>query len=514
MIEIPETRRAGYLRTCRILSVLSFLTALVYLKWLIFDARADNVWLFGLLLGAEVFNVTQAIGFWLTISNQKWITPPVPDFLTTDETVDVYITVYNEPIEIVERTLNAAMHIRHPRKAVYILDDGKMPQMEQLARTYRAGYLIRNDNRGAKAGNLNEAMKRTNGTYVVILDADHVPSPEFLERTLGAFEDPKIAFVQTPQVYANRGINRVAAGAHDQQGLFYGPILRGKNASGSVFSCGTNVVFRRSAFDAIGGMPEDSITEDLRVSLLLMERGYRSIYLPVVLARGIGPVDVGSFFSQQFRWARGGLEILFHRSPFYKGMGLQTRIQFGLGFWYWFTGWAYTAYLILPVAYLVFGVRPVQVPNQYPAYFLPYIIMTLVTLGYASDMKLSFKGLWFTLGSFPVFVQAFVSAIGGKAARFVVTSKKGSEVTLRPVRVHIFVVLTLVASIVYGIVVRGFNPSVMNNVGFAVGHILLVQGFIRYALRPEMPAYAVLDSFETIEVEPAGGAGQAEGEAG
>ncbi len=514
MIEIPAARRVGYLRTCRILSLMSLLTAIVYLKWLFFDARPDNIWLFGMLLGAEAFNITQAMGFWLTISGQKWVEPETPDFSATRETVDVYITVYNEPTEIVERTLRAALHIRHPRKAVYILDDGKMPQMEELARRYRAGYLIRKDNRGAKAGNLNEAMKRTNGDFVLILDADHVPSPEFLERTMGAFSDPNIGFVQTPQVYANRGLNRVAAGAHDQQGLFYGPILRGKNSTGSVFSCGTNVVFRRAAFDSIGGMPEDSITEDLRVSLLLLKKGYRSLYLPVVLARGIGPVDVGSFFSQQFRWARGGLEILFHRSPFFREMGVMTRIQYGLGFLYWFTGWAYVAYLILPVAYLVFGLRPVQVPNQYPAYFLPYIVMTLITLGYASDMKLSFKGLWFTLGSFPVFVQAFFSAIGGKAARFVVTSKQGSQVSLRPVRVHVAVVVVLMVSIVYGLVVRGFNPSVMNNVGFAVGHILLVQGFIRYALRPEAPTYAVLDAFETVEGPQPGEVASVESEAG
>lgn len=500
MIEIAPERRVGYLRTCRILSAVSLLAALVYLKWLVFDARPDNVALFALLVGAEMFNIVQAMGFWYTISTQQWIDTTAKSFARSTETVDIYVTVYGEPVEVVERTVAAAMRIRHPRKAVWVLDDGKMPQIEEMARRLGTGYLIRRDNRGAKAGNLNEAMKRTNGEFVVIFDADHVPVPEFLEQTLGGFADPAVAFVQTPQVYSNKPVNRVAAGANDQQGLFYGPIMRGKNATGAVFSCGTNVVFRRSAFDEIGGMPEDSITEDLRVSLLLLKAGFRSIYVPKVLARGIGPVDVGSFFSQQFRWARGGLEILFHRKPFFKGMRLGTRIQYSLGFLYWFTGWVYSAYLVLPIAYLFFGLRPVQVPNQYPAYFVPYIIATLITLGYASDFKLSFSGLWFTLGSFPVFIKAFFSAIGGKAARFVVTSKGASQLSLRPVRVHIAVVAALTAAVVYGLAKYGFTPSVMNNVGFAVGHILLVQGFIRYALRADASQFAQRDVFA-----PAGG---------
>jgi len=495
VIEIKRSRRATYLKTCRLLSLLSVVTAVFYLKWLLFDARPDNHVLFWMLVSAEAFNITQAMGFWYTISTQRWIEPKVPDFCKSLETVDIYVTVCGEPGDIVERTVTAAMRVRHPRKAVWVLDDARMPQIEEIAKRLGAGYLIRRDNRGAKAGNLNEAMKRTNGDFVVIFDADHVPAPEFLEKTLGAFSDERVSFVQTPQVYSNKASNRVAAGANDQQGLFYGPIMRGKNACGAVFSCGTNVVFRRSAFDEIGGMPEDSITEDLRVSLLLLKAGYRSVYVPIILARGLGPVDVGGFFSQQFRWARGGLEILLHRKPFFKGMGWATGIQYSLGFLYWFTGWAYAAYLVLPLAYLFFGVRPVQVPNQYPVYFLPYIVATLVTLGYASDYKLSFSGLWFTLGSFPVFIKAFFSALGGGAARFVVTSKERSKVSLRPVRVHIVVVTALAVAVVYGIVTYGFTPSVMNNVAFALGHILLMQGFIRYAIRPDASVSETRDVF-------------------
>jgi cellulose synthase (UDP-forming) len=487
MIHIARERRRAYLRTCRILSVVSAVFAIVYVKWLFVDARPDNHILFAFLVAAESFNIIQAVGFWYTISIQKWTEPAEMRFSATAETVDIFITVCGEPREIVERTIRGAMAVRHPRKNVWVLDDGRDHEMEVLAYVNGAGYLTRPMNRGAKAGNINDAMKRTHGDYIVIFDADHVPRPDFLEKTLGAFTGPKIAFVQTPQSYANRVNNRVAWGAHDQQRLFYGPIMRGKLSVNAAFSCGTNVIFRRSALQSIGGMPEDSITEDLRVTLMLFEKGYTSEYVPIVLAHGMGPLDVSGFFSQQLRWARGGLEILFRRKPFYKGMSAGAGIQFALSFWYWFTGFAYAVYLMLPVAFLLFGQRPVQAPNEYPIYFLPYVIATLVTMTYAADFDLTFRGVWFTLASFPVHFAALVSALFGRDAKFIVTSKSASSHSLRPVAVHITAIVVLAFSIVFGLWRWGFNPSVMNNVAFAAGHILLLQGFVRYARRPEVP---------------------------
>jgi len=235
--------------------------------------------LFGLLAAAETFNIIQAAGFWYTISTQKWTEPVTLDFSATDDTVDIFITVCGEPYEIVERTVRGATAIRHPRKTVWVLDDGRDQEIELLAYVNGASYLTRRVNRGAKAGNINDAMKHSNGQFVVIFDADHVPRPDFLEKTMGAFMNRRVAFVQTPQSYANRVENRVAWGAHEQQRLFYGPIMRGRLSADAAFSCGTNVIFRRSALQAVGGMPEDSITEDLRVSLLLLEKGYTSEYI-------------------------------------------------------------------------------------------------------------------------------------------------------------------------------------------------------------------------------------------
>ncbi|NTU71469.1 MAG: glycosyltransferase [Coriobacteriia bacterium] len=494
MIEIPRERRATYLRNCRILSVIAAVFALVYLRWLLLVAKPENLFLYWILVIAEVFNIVQAAGYWITVSRQRWTEPELADFSSSEESIDIFVTVMGEPIDIVEKTVAAAARIRHPRAHVWLLDDGKSPQVRDLASRYPVGYIVRDNNRGAKAGNINHALSMTHGDYFAIFDADQIAHPEFLEVVMGVFEDQKVAFVQTPQVYYNRPENRVAAGAHDQQALFYGPILRGKNGSGAVFSCGTNVVFRRSAIEAIGGIPEDSVTEDLRASLLLLDKGFTSEYVAKVVAEGLGPMDVGSYFNQQFRWGRGGLEILFKRRPFSAKMRPAQAFQYALSFIYWFTGWAYLSYLLLPAFYLFAGARPVQVPNNYPVHFLPYVLSALALLVYSGNYQLRFDALWFTLASFPVQIKSLFSVFSATPGKFVVTPKTRGRVTLKPVRWQIAVLAGLTLAAVYGLLTQGPQPSVINNVAWIVAHVVILQGFVRYSVNPATPEYEESDT--------------------
>jgi len=485
MIEIPTERRRAYLRTCRLLAVLSTVAAAAYLKWLLFDALPDNHALYWVLVAAELFNIAQAAGFWLTISFQRWSEPAPHDASQTRESVDLFVTVRGEPLDVIETTVAAAIRVRHPRARVWILDDGASGDVRRLAAKLSAGYLPRVRHEGAKAGNVNHGLRSTGGTFFAIFDADQAPHPDFLERTLGVFADPLVAFVQTPQVYRNRSTNRVAAGAHDQQSLFYGPIMRGKNGFGAVFCCGTNVVFRRSAVYSIGGIPEDSITEDLRASLLLAKRGYRSAYVSAVLAEGLGPMDVESYFKQQYRWGRGGLDILFKRRPYSFRMSAGQWLQYSLGFMYWFTGFAYLSYLVLPITYLGAGLRPIQVPNDYPVHFIPYVMLALATIIYASDFQVSFDALRFTLASFPVHIHSLLSTLTTGRTRFVVTPKNRSKASLRAVWPQLTVIVILFASAVYGLMTQGPVPSVVNNVAWVGAHIAILLGFVELTLFPE-----------------------------
>jgi cellulose synthase (UDP-forming) len=168
--------------------------------------------------------------------------------------VDVFITTYNEPVDLVRLTMEAALRIDWPRLKVHVLDDGARPQMLAVAKELGAGYITRGGEwtgkpRHAKAGNVNNALMETDGEFILILDADQIPDPHIVRRTIGYFRDPRLAFVQTPQVFYN-----VPPG--DPFGadapLFYGPIMRGKDGWDAAFFCGSNALLRREALLQLG----------------------------------------------------------------------------------------------------------------------------------------------------------------------------------------------------------------------------------------------------------------------
>ncbi|HEU5431750.1 MAG TPA: glycosyltransferase, partial [Thermomicrobiales bacterium] len=198
------------------------------------------------LLAAETYSFIGACLFGLGMWRwRRRSTHPRP---RGDETVDVFITCYNEPVAIVRETVRAALAIRHPAN-VYLCDDGASPAMRAMAAAEGCGYLTRSEEwdgkeRHAKAGNLTNALNQTSGEFVLILDADQMPLPEILDETLGYFADPKVAFVQTPQWFRN-----IAAGdpLGNQAPLFYGPIQEAKDGWNASFFCGSNAVLRRDA---------------------------------------------------------------------------------------------------------------------------------------------------------------------------------------------------------------------------------------------------------------------------
>ena len=339
----------------RLLIPVNVVLALWYFEWLLRPARIGNPVLFGLLATAEIFNLVQAAGFWWTTwhAHDRRPAPPWPGPLPE---VDVLIPVYNEPLDVVAPTLAAAAQMRCGRVTVHLLDDAGRPELAGLARETGAEYIRRGRNTGAKAGNLNHALARITAPFVAIFDCDHVPDSRFLEATLGWLRNENVAFVQTPQYYANASSGQLAAAAASQQSLFFGGIARGKDGLGSMFCCGTNVVFRRSALDDVGGFPEDSLTEDFQLSVLLHERGWRSVYVNEVLAQGLGPEDMASYVSQQARWARGCLSAL--PAVMRAGLSWRTRLQYMFSSMFFLSGWTFALYMALPVIRIFFGLQP------------------------------------------------------------------------------------------------------------------------------------------------------------
>jgi cellulose synthase (UDP-forming) len=397
--------------------------------------------------------------------------------------------VYDEPIDVVEPTVAAAAALHGADVRVWLLDDGKSPAMRALAGRYRAGYLTRERNIGAKAGNLNNALPQTSAPYVAVLDCDHVPRPEFLQRTLGHLEDFGVAFVQTPQYYANAASGPIASAAAAQQNLFFGPIARGKDGLDAIFCCGTNVIFRRRALEEVGGFSEDSVTEDFELSVRLHEAGWRSVYVPEVLACGLGPEDMASYVSQQQRWARGCLGaiplVLRSRLPW------RARLQYLLSSTYFLTGLTLLIYMSLPVIRIFTGAQPLAAAtaDQFLLHFAPYYVGALATVALAGYGTYTYEAFALAAGSFWIHVQAAVNSLLRRPARFVVTPKHGTiERQPRAVAPTLLAIAVLVGAALYGLS-RSHGAATLNNVAFASLHacVLLTAAIPALRLRPSEP---------------------------
>lgn len=279
--------------------------------------------------------------------------------------VDVFIATYNEPAEVLERTLVGALALDWPaeRLDVWVLDDGQRDWLRDLCADKGAGYLTRADNAHAKAGNINAALKRTQGAFVMVLDADFVPRRDFLRRTMGFFEDPSIGIVQAPHSFFNRDPMQTNLDLRgtlpDDQRLFFEAIMPGRDGWDCAFCCGSNSVTRRAALEAAGGgLPTGSITEDMLLTLVLLREGYKTRYLAERLAVGLAPESLPAFFVQRARWARGALQMVFLRDgPLGPGLRLHERILFLPTHWL-SQALSQTAAMCVPAIYLWTGLAP------------------------------------------------------------------------------------------------------------------------------------------------------------
>ena len=416
--------------------------------------------------------------------------------------VDVLVPVYGEPVGVVEPTLIMAGAMSGADVTVHLLDDGGDDAMRELAERTGAVYHRRPGSEGAKAGNINAALPKTSGEFVLVLDCDHVPSARFLDRTLGHMGDERVAFVQTPQYYANHGNGAVARAAWGQQALFFGAIARGKARLGAIFCCGTNVLFRRTPLERAGGFPTHSVTEDFELSVALHQEGWQSVYVPEVLACGLGPEDMASYVSQQQRWARGCLagasSVLRARLP------LRLRAQYLLSSMYFLSGWTLLIYMSFPVARILTGAQPIASASadQFLVHFVPYFSVALGAVALAGMGSYTFGAFALAGASFWIHVQATFRAILRLGGGFVVTPKQGEHGRQpRAVLPTLAVVLVLLGVAVYGLT-RDRSPSTLNNVAFALLHVSVLVSGAWAALTRSKPALDQAEARPADDPEP------------
>lgn len=468
--------------------IVNIILAFVYFSILTFFFEHGNIVLFVLLIAGEVFHLWQILGYCYTVWNTKHEAPFKKKF---DEGVDVFITVAGEPTEIVELTARAALAMDYPNFKVHILNDGYVAKRDnwkeviQLGKKLGINVITRKVPGGAKAGNINNGLKETTEPYFVVFDADHVPKPEFLKEVMGYFADRRMGFVQTPQFYHNQRMNTVTQTAWDQQTLFFGPIMSGKNRLGSVFMCGTNMAVRRTAIQQAGGMCEFNIAEDFLTSLFIHQKGWKSVYVPKVLAEGLAPEDFLSYYKQQYRWTRGSLEVIFKFNPlFSRGLTFSQRMQYLISSGYYLTGVVVLIDALLPLIFLFTGVAAVQTSSMVLAMiFIPYIFLNLAILQMTSNYSYTFNAISYSISSFWLQLRAIVAVLLNQKTSFVVTSKTAIEGNFTKLVIPhlVFIGIGLIGMVV-AIIREGVSPAFVANASWVLVNILSFMPFIISAL--------------------------------
>lgn len=311
---------------------------------------------------------------------------PLPEDMSLWPTVDIYIPSYNESLDVVRDTVLAAQCLDYPadKLKIYLLDDGKRNEFAVFAANVGVGYITRNDNSHAKAGNLNHAMKLTKGELICVFDCDHVATRIFLQATVGAFlQDPKLALMQTPHYfYSPDPFERNLSAGRDipnEGQLFYGQIQRGNDNWNATFFCGSCAVIRRSALEEIGGFAVETVTEDAHTALKMQRLGWKSAYLNIPLAAGLATERLVVHVIQRTRWARGMTQILRVDNPLFgRGLKWQQRLCYLNAMLSFQFALPRVAFLTAPLAYLLFNLNIIHSSASLIfAYMLPHLFLCI-----------------------------------------------------------------------------------------------------------------------------------------
>ncbi len=343
-------------------------------------------------------------------------------------TIDVLITTYGEDLDTIRRTVTAAVAMQG-RHRTWVLDDGRSDEVRDLAAELGARYVRRLSSNGAKAGNINHALSIARGDLFAVLDADFVPHPTFLHETVPFFADDQVAFVQTPQTYGNLH-TVISKGAAYMQAVFYRFIQPGRNRFNAAFCVGTNVVFRRAAIDSVGGIYSDSKSEDVWTSLMLHEKGWRTVYIPDALAVGDTPETIEAYSKQQLRWATGGFEIMLTHNPLSRRhpLTLDQRLQYTVTATHYLTGIAPLLLLLVPPLQIYFDLTPMNLtitPLTWVLYYAGFYVMQIFLAFYTLG-SFRWQVLLLASVSFPIYTRALVNALLRRDQVWHVTGSKGA----------------------------------------------------------------------------------------
>lgn len=389
----------------RSVMILSAYVSLLYLFWRILFTLPSGRGLLTsvcavLLLSCEAMDIADSLLNNRIISQRGSYPLPDTDPDAVWPDVDVFIATYNESRQLLYKTVRGCLNMACPdpkRVHIYLCDDGQRPEIRDLAEKLHVGYLTRADRTGAKAGNLNNALKHTTSPLVVTFDADMIPRRDFLTQTIPYFlhawkrnaglpekEQIPLGFVQTPQAFYNEDLfqhhlyREWVTG--NEQDYFFKEIQPAKTASNSVIYAGSNTVISREALETVGGFFTRAITEDFATGLLIEGSGYVSLALPTPLAFGLSPEDLPSLIQQRIRWGRGVINVLYQINIFFTNrFSVAQKISYGTAIFFWVRSCIRMVYLIIPILAAFFHIPFVDSTiGPMLCFWVPYLLMQYI----------------------------------------------------------------------------------------------------------------------------------------
>lgn len=437
-------------------------TSIIYLIWRIFFTIPFGEGIIALISGmylliVEIVGMLEEVVHYNNMTNIEYPMIPKADFSEFPD-VDIFIATYNEPVELLYKTINGCINMEYPdenKVHIYICDDSNRIEMKKLAEEMNINYITRTERKDAKAGNFNNALAKTDSPLVVTFDADMVPMHDFLMSTVPYFvedltnakkiekkdgkearknREGKIGFIQTPQSFYNPDLFQYNLFSEtripNEQDYFYRDIQISRNKSNSVIYGGTNTVISREALDEIGGFYTKVITEDFATGILIQSNGYTCYAIDEVHASGLAPEDLKGLVKQRQRWARGciqtgrKLNILFR-----KGLNISQKLSYISAITYWYGCLKRLIYIMAPILFSVFGVVVVKCTLlEVLIFWLPMYIFSSKSLKLVSRKIRTVKwtNVYETILFPSLIVSVILESLGISQKKFNVTRKGGA----------------------------------------------------------------------------------------
>ena len=463
---------------------LSTFCTLIYLCWR-FTCSIPYAYGWIAIIGSCVLLAMEVLGFIESLIHYSGMLKlrehPLPEIAEADfPDVDIFISTYNEPAELLRKTIIGCKHMDYPDRSkvhIYLCDDNRRSEMRKLAEELGINYFDRPNNEGAKAGNLNAALARTSSPYVVTFDADMIPQRKFLLKTIPYFVDAErinaslpeenrrpLGFIQTPQSFYTPDVFQHNLYAEtkvpNEQDYFYGVIEAAKTSTNSVIYGGSNTVISRKALDAIGGFYTKSITEDFATGMLIESAGFVSLGLSHPLASGIAPSSFREHIQQRTRWGRGviatakQLKFMFNRK-----LNISQKLSYLSSVLYWFSPIKNLIYLISPLMFAVLCIPIFKCTLiDLALFWLPMHLMSMWALRITGHGKISarWSGIYETSVMPFLLMPIIKETMGMTLSKFKVTQKDKRGIRQQTDRKIIVPFAVLLALTLAGIVHMGY----------------------------------------------------------